>query len=67
LPEVNDENESPVPGKPTVCLVPRLLRLMLAPGAPTEVLTPDLLRLMRMPGRIFIDLRNRNAISNASQ
>lgn len=60
--DVKELNERPDPGIPTVCRVPRELRLIVAPLPPNEVLTPDLLKFNRTPGIIFTDFRNRKAI-----
>ena len=62
-PEIFSEYEIPVPGIPTVVLVPFLLKFTVAPLPPTERLAPFFPRLTLKPGAIFTLLRNLNPIT----
>ncbi len=55
--------ERPVPGMPTLAVVPRDEKLMLAPRTPAERDTPLPLRFKLSPGKILIRLLKRKPIA----
>lgn len=64
LPVLTDsEEDSPVPGTPTVVRVFPLPSVKRAPRGPTEVEMPDLLRFSVTPGAILMRRQNLNPIT----